>query len=371
MPKNRKRVKQNEEKADDFYAMLAEFQAAVPTTAKRTASKSTTSTASIPSLNDTNSSTGASQHLRRVPVRSLVAPDVEKRDNEEDAEGDVTKWRCWGRLAIGDKLSLAALNGRDEVLRSLVQDLGADVSKSGEDGVPPLAVAAFRGHLAAVLCLVNELGADLNQVDKWKRTALHLAVLGRHFHVVSSLLELRADVNKADRHGITPLILASIFGDLDVVRSLLDSRADINARSSTGITSLIVASMYEHFGVVKWLLKAGADPKILASPPPGLLESLHSSRPGADISKIVEALSSQKMNALYFSEGADASTEQTAYLEAKTSCSNSDCSGAGIKKCTGCKQARYCGEACQLAHWKVHKADCKRWSADLEAGKGH
>jgi hypothetical protein len=54
-----------------------------------------------------------------------------------------------------------------------------------------------------------------------------------------------------------------------------------------------------------------------------------------------------------------ASAEQTAYLEAKTHCSNIGCSGVGLMKCTGCKQARYCGEACQLAHWRAHKAACK------------
>jgi hypothetical protein len=63
----------------------------------------------------------------------------------------------------------------------------------------------------------------------------------------------------------------------------------------------------------------------------------------------------------------NASAEQTAYLEAKTHCSNPGCSGAGIKRCPACKQARYCGEPCQYAHWKAHKADCKRWSAELKA----
>jgi hypothetical protein len=41
-------------------------------------------------------------------------------------------------------------------------------------------------------------------------------------------------------------------------------------------------------------------------------------------------------------------------------CSNPGCEGAGIRKCTWCKQARYCGQPCFLAHWKAHKADCKR-----------
>jgi hypothetical protein len=64
-----------------------------------------------------------------------------------------------------------------------------------------------------------------------------------------------------------------------------------------------------------------------------------------------------------------ASAEQTAYLEAKTHCSNPSCSGAGIKRWPACKQAWYCGEQCQHAHWKAHKADCKRWSAELKADR--
>jgi hypothetical protein len=51
--------------------------------------------------------------------------------------------------------------------------------------------------------------------------------------------------------------------------------------------------------------------------------------------------------------------EQPEYLVAKAHCSSPGCRGTGLKKCTGCKQARYCGQTCQLAHWKAHKADCK------------
>jgi hypothetical protein len=102
----------------------------------------------------------------------------------------------------------------------------------------------------------------------------------------------------------------------------------------------------EHAEVVKWLVKAGADTQAVFYNYPDFT--------AAGISRAIEA-----------------SPEQTAYLEAKTHCSSPGCSGAGIMKCTGFKQARYCGEACQLAHWKAHKADCRRWSAELAAGKVH
>jgi hypothetical protein len=86
---------------------------------------------------------------------------------------------------------------------------------------------------------------------------------------------------------------------------------------------------------------------------------------GADVQATVPGWGT----AAYFSKKAGASAEQTAYLTAKQHCSNPCCDGAGIKKCPACKQARYCGEPCQYAHWKAHKADCRRWSAGLKAGK--
>jgi hypothetical protein len=104
------------------------------------------------------------------------------------------------------------------------------------------------------------------------------------------------------------------------------------------------ASHGKHAELVKWLVKEGAD----------LLTKMDGGRIRAvEISRVIGT-----------------SAEQTAYLEAKTHCSNTGCSGAGIMKCTGCKQARYCGEKCQLAHSQAHKADCKRWRAEAKTGKG-
>jgi hypothetical protein len=64
-----------------------------------------------------------------------------------------------------------------------------------------------------------------------------------------------------------------------------------------------------------------------------------------------------------------APAELTAYLEARTHCTNPGCGGTGLKTCAGCKQARYCGEQCQHVHWPAHRADCKRWSAERRTAK--
>jgi hypothetical protein len=118
--------------------------------------------------------------------------------------------------------------------------------------------------------------------------------------------------------------------------------ADVNQANKSGITPLMVASSNKYAHVVIWLVKAGADAQNVSS---------HHGT-AADISK---------------AEGASA--EQTAYLEAKAHCSRPDCSGLGLMKCTVCLQVRYCGEACQHAHWSAHKTDCKRRKAELRAAK--
>jgi hypothetical protein len=72
----------------------------------------------------------------------------------------------------------------------------------------------------------------------------------------------------------------------------------------------MLATASKHTDIVKWLIKAGADPSTFFS----------------DFGTAADTFS------LF-----EASTDQTAYLEAKTHCSHPGCSGAGIKKCTGCR----------------------------------
>jgi hypothetical protein len=211
----------------------------------------------------------------------------------------------------------------------------AQHQKWGRQGVQvrtadPLSKSALNGASFDVLsCLVEELGADIDQRDEGGFTALASAAYAGQHHTVRYLVEeLGADVNSPDNTGDTPLFLAALRGHLAVLRLLIKFGADINRRNNLGATPLMIASSTES---QKVRISANVNS-------------------AADISRAVGA-----------------SDEQTAYLEAKTHCSSPGCSGAGVMKCTGCKQAWYCGETCQLAHWKVHEADCRRWSAERAA----
>jgi hypothetical protein len=98
------------------------------------------------------------------------------------------------------------------------------------------------------------------------------------------------------------------------VRILLNFGADVNQRDEKGVMPLMMASINKQQEIVKWLVKAGADTQIANEF--GLIAS-------------------------DFSNMGRAPSELTAYLEAKMHCSSPSCSGAGVKKCTGCKQVWY------------------------------
>jgi hypothetical protein len=133
---------------------------------------------------------------------------------------------------------------------------------------------------------------------------------------------------------------AAQVGHLKVVRCLVkEFGADINIASTDGRTPLMAAAEKKHHEVVVWLTKHGANSQ--ASHPLGVF--------AADMSRMHGA-----------------SVEQTAYLEARTHCAKSGCSGAGLKKCAGCLVIFYCGKKCQVAHWPAHRAEC----AKTVAGKG-
>ena len=49
-------------------------------------------------------------------------------------------------------------------------------------------------------------------------------------------------------------------------------------------------------------------------------------------------------------------------------CAAPGCGGmSGLRRCGGCGAVRYCSEACCRAHWRDHKAECRRLQAEQEA----
>jgi ankyrin repeat protein len=272
-------------------------------------------------------------------VRKLGA-DVNQADGEDctplsiaAGDGDLGIVRCLvkelganvnqANVKGATSVYIAAYLNKFAVVQCLGKELGVDVNQATQNGTTPLYNAGQAGNMAMVQCLVKELGADINQGAFRGTTPLQIATHKGNLKLVRCLvLELHADVSKANQDGATPLlmIIAAQEGHLATVKVLVkDFRADINKSSLNGSTPLMGATSSKHTVIVKWLVKAGADTQA--------------------------SLNFEDTTAAHVSRNIGAPAEQTAYLEAKTHCSNFGCSGAGIKKCTSCKQARYCGEA--------------------------
>jgi ankyrin repeat protein len=230
-------------------------------------------------------------------------------------------------------MTLAVLKGNVAMVRVL-NGLGADVNRFKQDGRTPLQFAVNNGDVAVARCLVKDLGADINRPDHNGVTPLLLAAETRDVAMACCMVkELGANVNQDDLTGEFPLFVSALRGHLDLARVLVEELgAGIYLTGLKGTTALMAAAHCKRDKVIRWLTKHGANSQTSAQ-----------LGTAAGVSRIT---------------GAPA--EQTAYLEAKAHCSNPGCGGVGLRNCQGCKQVRYCGVVCGLAHWPVHKTECKR-----------
>jgi hypothetical protein len=135
---------------------------------------------------------------------------TERMLTEAARAGDFERLTSWARQGVRvttvEPLCVAAEEGHLEVVRCLVQQMGADVSHS-HYGDTPLIVAAENGYTDLVRLLVTDLGADVNQAIAYGWTPLMLASRGNLCDgVVRCLVELGAEVGAVDPDGNTALL---------------------------------------------------------------------------------------------------------------------------------------------------------------------
>jgi hypothetical protein len=142
-------------------------------------------------------------------------------------DGDLEQLRVWGRQGVrvttGEPLCAAAECGHVEVAICLVQELGADVNQTTDQGIPPLIYAVFCGNLDMVRCLL-EMGADVDKCDELRETALLAAVGEGHekLAIVRCLVEFGASIEAVDRHGDTALLASARNGHYSTMQFLLE-----------------------------------------------------------------------------------------------------------------------------------------------------
>ncbi|MEJ2461327.1 MAG: ankyrin repeat domain-containing protein [Candidatus Thiodiazotropha sp.] len=105
------------------------------------------------------------------------------------------------------------------------------------------------------------LGADIESLNPEGRTALHLACLAGHFHLVKLLICEGANVNAIDNEGHTPIFMA-VEGSNSSINLLVDAGADIDHINHGNQTALMHACEIGKVGAVKYLCELGANARI-------------------------------------------------------------------------------------------------------------
>ena len=184
---------------------------------------------------------GDIDHLRRFFTQdgSLVPEAAELRPNLSD----VGWWEETGRSddpreILGEALSMAAMNGRLEAVRFLLEH-GADASFAppGLGGWAPLDFAAYaafagQGHPREdVVRLLLDRGAELNVPDPhWEVTPLTWAVWRGNAALALELLARGSTPDNVTTWGTTALHYAVQHNEVDLARALLEAGAPTDAR---------------------------------------------------------------------------------------------------------------------------------------------
>lgn len=136
-------------------------------------------------------------------------------------------------------LSLAAGNGHQDTVITLINRYEADPRSRSFHGLAPINFAAFGGHGDVVQELLDSYRVDVESPCMTGQTALSDAALNGHDKVVHILLDRGANVNSTERIGKqTPLILAVLGCHEDVVQSLIHAGADVGIIDTSGLTAL-------------------------------------------------------------------------------------------------------------------------------------
>jgi hypothetical protein len=165
-------------------------------------------------------------------------------------------------------LRVVAQFGHSEVLKFLIDVLGAPVYKKGHRFLNTAVHAACEGGHGAALQVLLKRGANPRNVDEQRRMPAVLAIESGSLSCVK-LLHAKGALTKA-RRVVSPVVEAARFGHLDVLRFLVDEAGfDVNATGGDlrlkefrdgdvgRETALVAAAEHGHWDCARLVLRRG------------------------------------------------------------------------------------------------------------------
>lgn len=145
-------------------------------------------------------------------------------------------------------LHLAAINGRDAIIKMLIEYTPYSINEPDAELNSPLHLAVQNRRIEAVQGLL-QLQAARNTKNRDSTTPLHIAIENRDEKIVSLLLATEAVndkiVHTRDRWGNTPLHHAALKGNVFIIRALLEKGAQKNMINFRGQKPYDIASNQE------------------------------------------------------------------------------------------------------------------------------
>ena len=153
----------------------------------------------------------------------------------------------------------AAMAGRTELVREMLDGNKALAKLMSHDGWTPLHLAAFFGHKDVAFELLKA-GASVTErsTNAMANMPLHAGAAGRNFELVKMLVEYGAPVNASQHGGWTPLHASAQNGDAAMVALFLEQGADVNARAENQQRAIDLALTKGHQEIVNLLEQHGA-----------------------------------------------------------------------------------------------------------------
>lgn len=171
--------------------------------------------------------TGIPSNLQRLHYLDegdmLNDTDLKHNDVVAGATINLKLWRMWEKLVA----SVALGSVQDVLKEGITVGKSSDsalskskLSSSNERSSVALYIASHRGHNHLLKTLVDEAGADVNMKTPFGRTPLHVAASQGHSNTIDLMLEKGASMDESDIQGKTPLMVASQCGFKDSERHL-------------------------------------------------------------------------------------------------------------------------------------------------------
>ena len=200
--------------------------------------------------------------ISRIPdyFIALDTKDIKAIQRLVEAGLDPNKRYSDGRTA----LHLAALEGSEDLARTLIEK-NADVDAStSETQSTPLHYAAQSGHIHIVKLLLGH-DACIDLGDSFGETALHNSLRADHDDIAILLIHHGSPLFQPDHRGRIPLHFACSANSVQIVDVMLErlqgkkAKSKIDAKDIDGLTPLHLAATDGYREIAKRLLKAGAD----------------------------------------------------------------------------------------------------------------